>query len=198
MNIDFGLCEKSDYIRTPRPWTRGVLVIITDIFILCRYKLIRNERRNKVYSIFTGKFARVFSKEDRIEEWIHRFLCDEGNNIPLSDGLKREKRFYIGPLRMPIELFQRCCGPEENMTFRIDKGGFEWRVSEIRSRMESGWDVPPLIINYSDNKFELTDGNHRYEAFIRSGHKECNVIIWITRQEDYQQFLELNSRYLEE
>lgn len=145
--------------------------------------------------LFTSKVAREFSNEGRIEEWIHRFLCDEGNNIAFSDGLKKEKRSYIGPIRMPLYLFERCCGPEENMKYRINKGGFEWRVSKIRRRIESGWDMPPLIINYSKNIFELNDGNHRYQSMIDSGFDECDVIIWTTGQEDYHAFLDLYNKY---
>lgn len=145
--------------------------------------------------LFTSKEARKYSNEGRIEEWIHGFLCDEGNNIPFSDGLKKEKRYYIGPIKMPLHLFERCCGPEENMKYRINKGGFEWRVSEIRKRIESGWDMPPLIINYSSNKFELNDGNHRYQGMADIGYDECDVIIWTTGQEDYKAFLDLYSKY---
>lgn len=148
--------------------------------------------------IFTGQFAREFSKEGRIEEWIHRFLCDEGDNIPFSDGLKIEKRIYVGPLRMPVQIFERCCGPEEDMQYKVAIEGFEERVGRICLRIQSGWDMPPLIINYIDDRFILSDGNHRYEAIIRSGLKECDVIIWITSQEDYERFIGLYSKYLEQ
>lgn len=147
-------------------------------------------------NLFTSKVAREFSKEGRLEEWIHTFLNDEGNNVAFSEGLKLEKRFYIGPLKMPLSLFKRCCGPEEDMKYQINKGGFEWRVSEIQKRMEGGWDVPPLIINFSDNTFELNDGNHRYQAMINKGVEEYEVIIWITGQADYQSFLDIYSNYI--
>jgi len=146
--------------------------------------------------LFTCKAAREFSKEGRIEDWIHSFLCDEGNNIALSDGLKAEKRLYIGPIRMPLHLFERCCGPEKNMKYRINEGGFEWRVTEIKKRIESGWDVPPLLINYSNHIFDLNDGNHRYQAMINSGIEEYDVIIWTTGQVEYRQFLELDSNFM--
>lgn len=96
--------------------------------------------------IFTSKIAREYAREGRIEEWIHLFLCNEGNNIPFSEGLKKKERTYFGPMKMPLNLFERCCGPEENMKYRINEGGFRWRVSEIRKRMEGGWDVPPLFL----------------------------------------------------
>lgn len=141
--------------------------------------------------LHTSKSAREYSKQGRIEEWIHSFLCGEGNNIPFSEGLKLEKRFYIGPLRMTLDMFQRFCGPEENMKYRMEKEGFEWRVSEIKNRFLSGWDMPPLIINYSNDEFELNDGNHRYEALLRSGIRDYDVILWTTAQEDYQRLKEI-------
>jgi hypothetical protein len=119
--------------------------------------------------IFTGKSAREYSNAGRLEEWVHKFLCSEGNNIDFSNGLKLEKRYYIGPIKMPLHLFERCCGPEDNMKYRINEDGFKGRVSEISKRINTGWDVPPLIINFSNNSFELNDGNHRYQAMINSG-----------------------------
>lgn len=148
--------------------------------------------------LYNSKTAREYSNEGRIEDWVHSFLCNEGNNIAFSDGLKLEKRQYIGPLNMPLHLFQRCCGPEENMIYKINEDGFLWRVSEIAKRRESGWDMPPLIINYSDNVFELNDGNHRYQAMINSGINKCDVIIWTTGIEDYQQFLEQYREFIYE
>jgi hypothetical protein len=161
-----------------------------------KYYFISRIKGYLMDELFTGKAAREFSGRGRIEEWIHRFLCEEGNNVDFSEGLKKERRFYIGPLKMPLSLFERCCGPEENMKYRIDKGGFEWRVSEIRKRIDSGWDMPPLIINYSEQVFELSDGNHRYQAMLDSGYEDCDVIIWITEPADNEQFLELYHKYL--
>jgi len=148
-------------------------------------------------TIFTSQVAREFSKSGKIEEWIHLFLQDEGNNIPFSDGLKLEKRFYIGPIKMPLNLFSRCCGPEENMKYKLSFEGFQDRVSRILQRLESGWDMPPLIISFVNNGFELNDGNHRFEALSHFGVSEFDIIIWITKQEDYERFLEVYSSYLE-
>ena len=33
---------------------------------------------------------------------------------------------------MPLDFFQRCCGPEENTKYQIDKIGFENRVDAQR------------------------------------------------------------------
>lgn len=159
-------------------------------------KMIVGKVGDEMNELFTSGAAREFSRNERIEEWIHLFLRDEGGNIAFSDGLKKEKRIYIGPIKMPLHLFERCCGPEENMKYRIDQDSFECRVCKIRERMESGWDMPPLIINFSNNRFELNDGNHRYQAMISRGVDGCDTIIWITGDVDYQCFVELYSKYL--
>jgi len=147
-------------------------------------------------NLFTSASAYEYSNQGKLEEWIHSFLCGEGNNIALSQGLMLEERYYIGPVKMSLDFFQRCCGPEKDLKYQIDKHGFEKRVDAIQIRLQKGWDMPPLIINYADCKFELNDGNHRYEALIRSGIKEYNIIVWITKQKDYKQFMKKYGSYL--
>lgn len=146
--------------------------------------------------LFTSKEAKEYAQEGKLEEWIHLFLCNEGNNIPFSEGLKLEKRTYFGPLKMPLSIFTRCCGPEDNMKYKINEAGFLWRVSEICKRINNGWDMPPLIINYSKGVFELNDGNHRYQAMLDCGIKDTKVIIWTTGDEDKHQFCDNYSVFL--
>lgn len=38
-----------------------------------------------------------------------------------SDGLKLFDRYFMGPVKMPLNLFKRCCGPEENMRWVLQK-----------------------------------------------------------------------------
>ncbi len=139
--------------------------------------------------VFTSEGALRAAKKGHLEEWIHEFLSNEGNNIPFSQGLKLEPRYFIGPMKMPLSLFTRCCGPEPELKYTIDKQGFEHRVNAIIGRLENGWDMPPLIVNYFDDQFELSDGNHRYEALIKKGVKEHYFIIWITGEKDYNSFV---------
>ncbi len=132
------------------------------------------------YKISTLQAALDYKKKNQIEDWIHLFLHDEGDNIPFSTGLKLEKRIFLGPIKMPLSLFKRCCGPEKHLKYIIDKDGFEQKVEAIQKRFKNGWDMPPLIINYIHDEFVLNDGNHRYEALIREKVEEYYVIIWIT------------------
>ncbi len=82
---------------------------------------------------------------------------------------------------MKLDLFERCCGPEAGIKHQIPFLGFNARVEAIMGRYQGGlWDMPPLIINYSEGKYELNDGNHRFEALRRLGIGEFWVIIWET------------------
>lgn len=132
--------------------------------------------------------TREFASLDRLEEWIHLYLLSDGRNPPFSEGLKKCKRFFLGPLLMPLSLFSRCCGPEEGMTYRVHPGWFEEHVSELMEAIQTDADMPPLIIQYSSSGFELNDGNHRFEAYTRLGITEAHVIIWITQKTDLEAF----------
>ena len=120
-----------------------------------------------------------FAKENKIEEWVHLFLCGEGNNQVFSDGLKLEPRRYFIPEKMKLSLFERCCGPEPEMEFHTPENEFIKRVDCIAAKFNEGeWDMPPLIIYRDRDGYRLSDGNHRYEALKKSGVDEYWVIVW--------------------
>lgn len=146
--------------------------------------------------------AKNYADQGKLEEWIHAYLLSDGHNKEFSDGLKLFDRYYLGPMKMPLSLFERCCGPEENMKYRIDKKWFEQHVSDLEEVIEQEKDMPPLIVHYyvdekhKDGVFELNDGNHRLEAYTRLGIKEYEVIVWITEKEEYESFLEKYDEYI--
>jgi hypothetical protein len=141
--------------------------------------------------------AKAFAKNGKLEDWIHHYLNTDANNTAFSEGLKLFNRYYLGPIKMPLTSFKRCCGPELHMKWQVDRDGFEKRVSSLQKSIERDNDMPPLIIQYSYDGFELNDGNHRYEAYVRSGYNEVDVIIWITEKSDYDLFLEKYGNYLD-
>lgn len=129
----------------------------------------------------TTSSAIEFANVNRLSEWIHLFLCNEGDNKIFSDGLKLEERHYYAPRMMNLDVFERCCGPEINMKFCIPITGFNQRVDNMLERYSNGdWDMPPLIIYRDENVLELSDGNHRYETLKRLGCKQYWGIIWET------------------
>lgn len=134
--------------------------------------------------------AMDFAKCGKVEEWIHQYLLSDGHNKEFSDGLKLFDRFFIGPIQMPLQLFTRCCGPEDGMKYHIPEDWFEKHIAELKDVLTQQKDMPPLIVHYVDGGFELNDGNHRLEAYSRLGIAEYYVIVWITEKEELEDFNE--------
>lgn len=137
----------------------------------------------------TLKSAVEYADEGNIEEWVHEYLCGEGNNKGFSDGLKLDTREYEGPKLMNLDLFTRIYGPEPGMQYSIhenDKEQIKWfwvGIGGIMERYRAGnWDMPPLIIQDCNGEYELNDGNHRLETLKMLGIKEYWVILWKTAE----------------
>lgn len=141
--------------------------------------------------------ATGYARNGKLEEWVHAYLQSDGHNQAFSDGLKLFDRYFLGPVKMPLSLFKRCCGPEEDMKWVVNKEWFERKVENLMNVIRENSDMPPLIVHYVDGDFELNDGNHRFEAYSRLGIKEYYVIVWITEKEEYADFLKKYSGYME-
>ena len=138
-----------------------------------------------------------YARNGKLEEWIHSYLLSDGHNKEFSDGLKLFDRYFLGPVKLPMELFSRDCGPEEGMKWRIPAEPFEQKVRELMEVIQREEDMPPLIVHYGNEGFELNDGNHRYEAYARLGIKEYYVIVWITEKEEYADFMKKYAGYMQ-
>ena len=199
------LSERNDAIRCE--FSKGISIdALADAFYLSpdsikRIVYSRKEEYTLEYQC-TLNSAQEFAKKGKLEEWIHKYLLSDGHNTDFSNGLKLYKRIYLGPVKMPLSLFSRCCGPEENMKWRINKEWFEMHVAKLKEVISSNSDLPPLIVhfyadeNHVDGAFELNDGNHRHEAYSRLGIKEYPVVVWITEQEEYDLFQTKYGHYL--
>lgn len=139
--------------------------------------------------------VKEYARNGKLEEWVHTYLLSDGHNKEFSDGLKLFDRYFLGPIKMPLSLFSRCCGPEENMKWRINAKWFENKVTELQDIIQGEPDMPPLIVNFVDNVFELNDGNHRFEAYSRLGVKDIYVIVWITEKAEYDIFISKYADY---
>lgn len=128
--------------------------------------------------LFNVKEAIEFSKEGRIEEWVHLFLNSVGDNVPFSEGLKLQKRYWLGPIMMELDRLNRCCGPEIGIKYVMPEENWERHVGEMQKMIRKGWDMPPLIVNHQNGYLEVNDGNHRYEALKREGIDRYWVILW--------------------
>lgn len=138
-----------------------------------------------------------YAHNGKLEEWIHAYLLSDGHNKEFSDGLKLFDRYFLGPVKMPLKLFKRCCGPEADMKWQIPKENFEAKVEELKQVITQEKDMPPLIVHYVAGEFELNDGNHRLEAYSRLGIEEYYVIVWITEKEEYISFMDNYAKYME-
>lgn len=140
--------------------------------------------------------AQECARHGQLEDWVHAYLLSDGHNRDFSDGLKLYERRFLGPVRMPLALFERCCGPEESMRWRVDAGWFEKHVEELMRVVQTQPDMPPLIVHYlipageTEGVFELNDGNHRLEAYKRLGVEAYWAVVWITEPDEYEQFMQ--------
>lgn len=150
--------------------------------------------------------AQEWARNGKLEDWVHAFLLSDGHNKPFSDGLKLEPRIFLGPLRMPMHLMKRCCGPEKGLPFPVPQDAWDRHVAKLTQAILNDPDMPPLIVHYTCEEgkdiFTVNDGNTRYEAYTRLGRNEANVILWITdmpeRQDDYGCFAERYPEYAKE
>lgn len=127
---------------------------------------------------FTVEEALEFASKGEIEEWVHLFLNSIGDNTPFSEGLKLQKRYWLGPLFIELDKLRRCCGPEPEMQFVVPEDSWEIHITCFQNLIRNGWRMPPLIA-YNEGEYLLVnDGNHRLEAMRREGIKGYWAIIW--------------------
>ena len=129
--------------------------------------------------------AREFAENGRSEEWIHAYLTT-GNwaNSGLSDGLKLQKRYWRGPLKLSLDDIIRTCGPEPAMKYRVSQQDWDTRTNSIADSLETLEALPPFILQYVNGELILCDGNHRYGALRKSGWPDCWAFIWYDSQEE--------------
>lgn len=140
--------------------------------------------------------AKEYDENGMLEEWIHTYLLFERKNKIFSDGLYLEERYYIGPIMMPVNFFHRSSGPEEGMKWRVDATVFEEKTNCWMDKIKLAEKVPPLIISYFENSFEINCNNPLFEALVRMNIKEFPVIIWITLRKDYEDFRQKYAEYV--
>ena len=140
--------------------------------------------------------AEQYGQAGLLEEWVHTYLLFERRNKEFSDGLYLYPRQYIGPLAMPLSLFTRSSGPEEHMKWRVHPVVWERNVAARQQCIWRQEPLPPLIVNYGENGFELNCGSPLYEALIREGIPYFPVIIWCSSEADRETFAEQYLKYM--
>lgn len=156
-----------------------------------------DELEQNFTNTYSPKSALQYASEGRIEDWVHDFLQSEGNNSALSEGLKNQKRWWYGPVEMPLSNLQRIAGPEPDMEYMsASPEAWSKRIGKIQDYLNHGGEIPPLLAQYKNGILELSDGNHRYGAMQKNGQDSYWTIIWFNSKEDEQKFLAIRGKEL--
>ncbi|MHC1746788.1 MAG: hypothetical protein AB9856_00190 [Cellulosilyticaceae bacterium] len=129
--------------------------------------------------------AKQYAKDEKQHEWLQLFLRNDGKNLAFAEGLLLEKRYYIGPIKINLDMLNLKAGIPEYLTREDEIKFFYEIVSNMKIAYKDSWDVPPLIVNYSEGTYEVNDGKHRFEMYHQLKVKEVEVLFWITNEEDY-------------
>lgn len=71
-----------------------------------------------------------------IDHWVDQYLCGgPWANPGLRDGLRRQRRYWIGPLLVAIDRLERCCGPEPSMEYVVAPDAWHRKVAAIASSL---------------------------------------------------------------
>ena len=142
------------------------------------------------------KKQKNIQKRNKLDKWLQLFLRDDSYehaspNIPLADGLLLEERFFIGPILIDFDKINTI-RIEKDIEDANDKLFYLQKESEILKDYND-YNMPPLIVEYKNDKFNLVDGNHRYSALKKLGINKYYVIIWGNKnlEEDIIKFLGL-------
>lgn len=139
---------------------------------------------------FNVHTAREYAEKNKIDEWVHLYLAaGEWANPGLSNGLKLKKRWWVGPLEIPLEQLVRKCGPEPEMEYLMPPESWERRTNHIAMTVTDPLLLPPAIAEYRDGKLVLADGNHRHEGVRRKGWSSLWAWIWFNSEEDFNVFV---------
>jgi len=134
--------------------------------------------------------AQKWAKEGKIEAWVHKYLFSGRggkSNPEFSKGLKREKRWWNGPIERDLSELSPAVGTELGMEYVVDKDEWHTRTSKLAGTFSNLLALPPLIAEYRNGELSIRDGNTRYGAMRLLGWATCWVIIWYNSEGDYDE-----------
>jgi hypothetical protein len=106
----------------------------------------------------------------------------------LAAALAQEKHWWAGPISLPVEELVRLAGPEDDALCPVDDDEWESDISAMEDSVEEGWEPPPLLAEFQGGRLLLQDGNHRYEALVRSGAPSAWVLVYFGDREQRDAF----------
>lgn len=120
-----------------------------------------------------------FQRGGRVESWIDAYLRQaEWANEGLRQGLRLQKRWWIGPRLLALRDLERCCGPEPEMTYSEPEDQWLAKIRRLERRLREPERMPPTIVQYDGKGLVVRDGNHRMAAFQRAKWRRCYAFIW--------------------
>lgn len=135
--------------------------------------------------------ARQAAERDDLGSWVEDFLASPGSdNAELGEKLERERQWWAGPVRLPIEQLARLAGPPEHPVLRpVDDD--EWRddVYDMADKIRGGWEPPPVVVTCRDGELLLEDGNHRVESIRQAGRDSAWAVVGFDDRSDRDRFL---------
>ena len=133
--------------------------------------------------------AQKWAEAGNVEAWVHKYLLSgKGgrSNPAFSEGLKREKRWWNGPIELPLTALSPAVGPEPGLEYEVDPAYWQARTSQLAETFTTSTALPPLIVEYRAGELSIRDGNTRYGAMKRLGWATCWVIIWYNTANDFE------------
>lgn len=122
-----------------------------------------------------------------LDNWVEQYLSDgPWANPGLRDGLRRQRRDWIGPLHISLERLERSCGPEPSMEYLVSAEAWDRKVARLAAGLHQPEDLPPLIIECRSGTLSIRDGNHRAAAMLNARWTHCWVIVWCNTPSDYE------------
>jgi hypothetical protein len=138
--------------------------------------------------------AQNWANEGKVEDWVHKYLLSGrgGKSDPeFSEGLKREKRWWNGPVELSLADLSPAVGTERGMEYVVDKDKWYTVTSRLADSFSNPASLPPVIAEYRVGELSIRDGNTRYGAMKLLGWTTCWVIIWYNSDSDYRQHSEI-------
>ena len=132
--------------------------------------------------------AQHWAAAGEIEAWVHKYLLSGlggKTNPAFSEGLKREQRWWNGPLEMQLADLSPAVGTDPDMEYVVAEDYWQRRTGALAETFTLLEALPPLIVEYRAGELSVRDGNTRLGAMKLLGWQTCWVVIWYNSEGDY-------------
>ena len=78
--------------------------------------------------------ALKWAEEGKIEAWVHKYLLSGSGgrtNAQFSEGLKREKRWWNGPIYLSLTDLSPAVGVEPGLEYVVDEAYWQARIGGL-------------------------------------------------------------------